>query len=232
MTHHIPKGTLGGSKTTLAPTFTNVFSSPKWEPRKPLLGSRLHRARVRCGQTQRLQPKGRTARTCSVTLMTHRRDDFSTSFFGNSTTPMGLHRPPQKKGGRGGGVGAPHQCPLAVESKLPLPHYADVRLHIPMTHRNTRYTGLLFADEAVRVINEHSVKRPTQPMFMYLALHDTHSPLEAPWPYVAPYAAKWPVTSMTHPLWVFFWFVVDSRRNTDGVHRPPPPPPPPHSKGV
>jgi len=58
--------------------------------------------------------------------------------------------------------------------------------------KNGTYTGLLFADEAVRVINEHSVKRPTQPMFMYLALHDTHSPLEAPWPYVAPYAAKWP----------------------------------------
>ena len=36
------------------------------------------------------------------------------------------------------GVGAPHQCPLGVGSKLPLPLYADVRLHIPMTHHNGR----------------------------------------------------------------------------------------------
>ena len=32
------------------------------------------------------------------------------------------------------GVSAPHQCPLGVGSKLPLPLCADVRLHIPMTH--------------------------------------------------------------------------------------------------
>ena len=58
--------------------------------------------------------------------------------------------------------------------------------------KNGTYTGLLFANEAVRVIHEHAAKRSTQPMFMYLALHDTHAPLEAPWTYVAPYAAKWP----------------------------------------
>ena len=33
-------------------------------------------------------------------------------------------------------VDAPHQCPLGVGSKLPLPLYADVRLHILMTHHN------------------------------------------------------------------------------------------------
>ena len=33
------------------------------------------------------------------------------------------------------GVGAPHQCPLGSVGELPLPLYADVRLHIPMTHR-------------------------------------------------------------------------------------------------
>ena len=37
------------------------------------------------------------------------------------------------------GVGAPHQCPLGVGTKLPLPLYADVRLHIPMTHNHGRY---------------------------------------------------------------------------------------------
>ena len=35
-------------------------------------------------------------------------------------------------------VGSPHQCPLGVGSKLPLPLYADVRLHIPMTHNHGR----------------------------------------------------------------------------------------------
>ena len=42
------------------------------------------------------------------------------------------------------GVGAPRQCPPEVGSKLPLTLYADVRLHIPMTHRNGRYFILEF----------------------------------------------------------------------------------------
>jgi arylsulfatase B len=57
---------------------------------------------------------------------------------------------------------------------------------------NGTYTGLLFAEEAVRVIEEHATTRPALPMFMYLALHDTHSPLEAPWSFVEPYAETWP----------------------------------------
>lgn len=57
--------------------------------------------------------------------------------------------------------------------------------------KNGTYTGLLFANEAVCVIHEHAAKRSTQPVFMYLALHDTHAPLEAPWTYVALYAARW-----------------------------------------
>ena len=38
-------------------------------------------------------------------------------------------------------VDALHQCPLGVGSKLPLPLYADVRLHIPMTHHNDAGRG-------------------------------------------------------------------------------------------
>lgn len=34
--------------------------------------------------------------------------------------------------------GALHQCPLGVGSTLPLPLYADERLHIPMTNRITQ----------------------------------------------------------------------------------------------
>ena len=43
---------------------------------------------------------------------------------------------------------------------------------------NGTYTGETFAAEAVRVIEAHD---PAVPLFMYLALHNTHAPLEAPW---------------------------------------------------
>ena len=35
-----------------------------------------------------------------------------------------------------GGRCTNHQCPLGVGGKLPLPFYADVRLHLPMTRCN------------------------------------------------------------------------------------------------
>ena len=54
---------------------------------------------------------------------------------------------------------------------------------------NGTYTGETFAAEAVRVIEAHDV---AVPLFLYLALHNTHAPLEAPWPYVAPFAAQYP----------------------------------------
>lgn len=54
---------------------------------------------------------------------------------------------------------------------------------------NGTYTGESFSAEAVRVVAQHDA---TVPLFMYLALHNTHAPLEAPWPYVAPFAARWP----------------------------------------
>lgn len=49
---------------------------------------------------------------------------------------------------------------------------------------NGTYTGYLFSAEAVRVVEAHDTSRP---LFMYLALHDTHAPLEAPWEFVEPY---------------------------------------------
>eukprot|EP00041_Stephanoeca_diplocostata_P036965 m.1375855 g.1375855 ORF g.1375855 m.1375855 type:complete len:654 (+) comp24961_c0_seq4:97-2058(+) len=63
---------------------------------------------------------------------------------------------------------------------------------IPAVGKNGTYTGILFADEAVRVVREHAVEYATQPLFMYYAMHDTHAPLEAPWSYVAPYVDKFP----------------------------------------
>ena len=56
----------------------------------------------------------------------------STSFFVKSRTLMGCTDPLRR------GVGAPHQCPLESAAGY-LCHfilYADVRLHVPMTHRN------------------------------------------------------------------------------------------------
>jgi hypothetical protein len=52
---------------------------------------------------------------------------------------------------------------------------------------NGTYTGYLFAREAVRVIDSHDLSGPS-PLFMYLALHNTHAPLEAPWSFVEPYS--------------------------------------------
>ena len=51
---------------------------------------------------------------------------------------------------------------------------------------NGTYTGELFARAAVRAIEEHDAA--ASPLFMYLALHNTHAPLEAPWRFVQPYA--------------------------------------------
>eukprot|EP00947_MAST-08B_sp_MAST-8B-sp1_P001461 g1461.t1 len=51
---------------------------------------------------------------------------------------------------------------------------------------NGTYTGELFSREAVRVVEEHDPD--ANPLFMYLALHNTHAPLEAPWRFVSQYS--------------------------------------------
>eukprot|EP01047_Picozoa_sp_COSAG01_P034051 COSAG01_NODE_2537_length_7450_cov_5.509411_4_plen_508_part_00 len=66
---------------------------------------------------------------------------------------------------------------------------------LPARSLNGTYTGVVFNDAAVRLVREHASQRPTRPMFMYYAMHDTHAPLEAPWRFVAPYAARWPADS-------------------------------------
>eukprot|EP00750_Incisomonas_marina_P028583 INCI6776.3.p1 GENE.INCI6776.3~~INCI6776.3.p1 ORF type:complete len:662 (-),score=84.07 INCI6776.3:69-2054(-) len=76
----------------------------------------------------------------------------------------------------------------------------DQRTTISALGQNGTYTGHLFSDAAVQVIHQHGARireaekhrLASQPLFMYIALHNTHAPLEAPWPYVAPYAEKWP----------------------------------------
>lgn len=53
---------------------------------------------------------------------------------------------------RRGGVGSTTiRVPLGVDSKLPLPLYVDVRLHIPMTRLNDTQAGAYFGDCDVRV---------------------------------------------------------------------------------
>eukprot|EP00939_MAST-03C_sp_MAST-3C-sp1_P003416 g3416.t1 len=57
---------------------------------------------------------------------------------------------------------------------------------IPAWGDNGTYTGDLFARHAVEAIREHDAS--SSPLFLYLALHNTHAPLEAPWEYVEQYA--------------------------------------------
>jgi len=46
-----------------------------------------------------------------------------------------------------------------------------------------RYTGFDFADQAVHIIENHASSKPDTPMFMYLALQNTHGPFQAPQEY-------------------------------------------------
>jgi arylsulfatase I/J len=78
---------------------------------------------------------------------------------------------------------------------------------------NGTYTGIVFTEEAVRVISSHAVNRPQVPMFMYFALHDTHAPLEAPWQFVAPYAAKFPTDTKRSIFSGMVGFVDEATRN-------------------
>eukprot|EP00927_Polykrikos_kofoidii_P009055 TRINITY_DN13758_c0_g1_i1.p1 TRINITY_DN13758_c0_g1~~TRINITY_DN13758_c0_g1_i1.p1 ORF type:complete len:589 (+),score=74.99 TRINITY_DN13758_c0_g1_i1:120-1886(+) len=50
-----------------------------------------------------------------------------------------------------------------------------------------RYTGFDLAERAVHMIETHAATRPDTPMFMYLALQNTHGPIEAPPEYCGMY---------------------------------------------
>ena len=53
---------------------------------------------------------------------------------------------------------------------------------------DAHYNGFAFADRAVQLIEQHD---PATPFFLYYALHNTHSPIEAPAKYVALYNFSW-----------------------------------------
>ena len=91
----------------------------------------LHHVRqIHCGRVSSRQGcnagGGRAKREPAVTLPVPIP---STSFFVNSRTLTGCTL--QQKGGR-----RTPSVSSRISSKLPLPLHADVRLHIPMTHRN------------------------------------------------------------------------------------------------
>ena len=52
------------------------------------------------------------------------------------------------------------------------------------------YSGFVFTEQAVKTIYAHNKTTPNQPMFMYLALHNTHAPIEAPDRFVSMYNFK------------------------------------------
>eukprot|EP00039_Didymoeca_costata_P032964 m.40106 g.40106 ORF g.40106 m.40106 type:complete len:650 (+) comp9628_c0_seq1:92-2041(+) len=58
--------------------------------------------------------------------------------------------------------------------------------------KNGTYTGIVFNEKAVEVLENHAANKASVPLFMYYALHNTHWPFEAPWRYIAPYAAQFP----------------------------------------
>ena len=49
---------------------------------------------------------------------------------------------------------------------------------IPARNLNGTYTGITFAARTVALIEEHDPA--AAPLFIYLALHNTHAPVEAP----------------------------------------------------
>lgn len=86
--------------------------------------------------------------------------------------------------------------------------------------QNGTYTGLTFAREAVRIVHEHAdnVAYSNTPLFMYLALHDTHAPLEAPWEYVSPFVDAFPGDTKRQIFSGMVSFVDDTVRNlTDAL---------------
>ena len=54
------------------------------------------------------------------------------------------------------------------------------------------YTGHIFSDAAVRFIKKADASAP---LFLYMALHNTHEPFESPWEYRAPFLWMTPRTS-------------------------------------
>lgn len=68
-----------------------------------------------------------------------------------------VHQPPLE-----GVVGAPHQCPREVGSKLPLPRHAD-GAHVPMTHNTDAgqvmtYEGMLQDVKPMKKMNINAVR--------------------------------------------------------------------------
>ena len=57
----------------------------------------------------------------------------------------------------------------------------------PAYGKNGTYNGYLFTAKAVTYIQDHVKTNADRPFFLYFALHNTHSPFEAPDKYVSMY---------------------------------------------
>eukprot|EP01084_Bolivina_argentea_P071225 129521_1 len=58
---------------------------------------------------------------------------------------------------------------------------------VPAYGHNGSYDAYIYSSMAVNIIKSHSQKLSQEPMFLYYALHNTHSPIEAPSKYVNMY---------------------------------------------
>jgi len=68
--------------------------------------------------------------------------------------------------------------------------WAANRTLAPATALNGSYTGHSFSDRTVQLIRDHDAGKP---LFLFVALHNTHAPIEAP----AEYAARYNYTQQT-----------------------------------
>ena len=70
----------------------------------------------------------------------------------------------------------------------------------PAVGENGTFSGYLYSREAERVIRSHASSAGGKPLFMYLAWHLVHSPLEVPPQYFDPSCADSPKRQLYHGM--------------------------------
>jgi hypothetical protein len=56
-----------------------------------------------------------------------------------------------------------------------------------------KWNGFTFTDRAVTVVRQHAAEEAVKPLFLYMALHNTHAPFEVPAQYADLYNYSFPL---------------------------------------